>query len=277
MIKLRFVSEVIRDLYCSMGRHARRGETILMICVFAMIGCLSASAQTAPSTRPVDPSQRRWELLSHGSDDRLWYAFTTPAGWAEQPYTFVRDREMQVSEWHELSKFPSRVLAIGESRGQLVASLEGGEWERISAERFASGPRLPGHGDILALAGDEMNPWAIGFAEGARPEAAAIPMTTGAATQPAKSSAVAATKPTGPTTRPEQLQLYKLASENWTRIAALPVDVRTAEAAEIGMVVLHDAPMIAYKDSANVARILRLDRESKTWSPAGSMNAAFAM
>ena len=230
---------------------------------------LTMKAAAAPASQPTTDPARHWELLSYGSGERLWYAVTTPSPSQDAPRTFVREREMQ-GDWHDLNNFPSRLISLGELRGQLAASLENSEWKRISADQFASGPPLPGHGDMLAIAGFEGTLWAIGFAEGARPEAA-VPASSPSATKPATTSA------TGPTTRPEQLQLYQLIGDRWTRIAALPEEVRAARGKELSLVISKGAPWIAYKHSANVARISRFSVEAKAWSPAGQMEAGYAL
>jgi uncharacterized RDD family membrane protein YckC len=232
---------------------------------------LSLPSLAQPATQPSTAAARKWELLSYGSGERLWYAVTTPAQTSAPAATVVREREMHDDAWQHLKDFPSRLISMGELQGQLVAALEEGDWKRISAEQFASGPPLPGRGDILALAGEEGSLWAVGFAEGARPEAVGMPSAQGATTHPAT------TRPAGPTTRPEQLQLYKLTGDTWTHLAALPVEVRAARGEEISLVILKGEPIIAYKDMANVARVLRFNAEKQIWNSAGQMTAGFTL
>ena len=241
------------------------------ICAAWMLMSLFAPpvlAQSTPATKPSTSSARRWELLAHGSGERLWLVVTTPANWSESQRTFVRERAMQ-GNWYDLNNFPSRLISLADLQGQLVVSLDDGEWKRISGEQFASGPLLPGQGKILALAGQDSSLWAIGFAEGARPE------TLTPATMRGVGIATATTKVSLPTTRPEQLQLYQLKLERWSRIAELPPEVRTAQGREISLVVQKAAPLIAYKDSTNGITILRFNAESKTWSPAGAIKTSF--
>ena len=224
------------------------------------------AADPIATTRPADA--RHWELLAHGSEDHLWYAFTTPAG-SNAPHSVVRERELQQPEWRDLNDFPARLLAVGDLRKQLVAALDDGEWKRILPDQLSSGPPLPGRGEILSVVGEEGTLWAIGFAEGARPEVVGAPEV--------RSTTRPTTRTSGPTTRPEQLQLYKLGPENWAHVAALPVDVRTARSEEISMILVKGTPIIAYKESVNLARVLRFSSESKSWVAIGTIKPSFAL
>src|SRR5437870_1939735 len=106
-------------------RH--RAGALLVVPALLWLATLSAAqAQptTGPATRPAAP--RQWELLSHGSGERFWYAVTTPPSSPVAPHTFIREYKLQ-EEWQKLSDFSSRLVALGDLRGQLVASLDDGE------------------------------------------------------------------------------------------------------------------------------------------------------
>lgn len=261
-----------KNCYGAERRPGGIGRFVLpVLCaVWMSLGLLASSvvAQPTPATKPSTSSARRWELLAHGSGERLWLVVTTPANWSESQRTFVRERAMQ-GNWYDLNNFPSRLISLADLQGQLVVSLDDGEWKRISGEQFASGPLLPGHGEILALAGQDAGLWAIGFAEGARPE------TLTPATMRGAGTGTSATKAAFPTTRPEQLQLYQLKLERWSRIAELPPEIRTAQGSEISLVIQKSRPLIAYKNSTGGITILRLNADGKTWSPAGAIRASF--
>ena len=271
MIKSYFVNE---DRSCAKGW--RRGIDSLKMAVvgaaYILAGLFTATifAQPTPATKPSTSVARRWELLAHGSGERLWLAVTTPANWAESQRTFVRERAMQ-GDWHDLNNFPSRLISLADFHGQLVVSLDNGEWKRISGDQFASGSPLPGHGEILALAGQDAGLWAVGFAEGARPETVSSTTTRTTGLQSA------AAKPALPTTRPEQLQLYQLAADHWTHVAELPPEVRTAQGVEISLISSKGSPIIAYKESANGISMLRFNPENKSWLAAGKIKTSFSV
>lgn len=249
------------------------GCALAVICaglIFLSAFAPSDQAQTNPATKPTTSVERRWELLAHGSGERLWLAVTTPANWSGVQQSIVRERAMQ-GNWYDLSNFPSRLISLTDLQGQLVVAVDGGEWKRISGEQFASGPLLPGHGEILAVAGQDSSLWAIGFAEGARPE------TLTPATKRGVGTVVATTKPALPTTRPEQLQLFQLKSERWAHITELPPEIRTAQGREISLIIQKGTPLIAFKDSANAITILRFNAEGKKWSPAGAIKTSFTV
>jgi uncharacterized RDD family membrane protein YckC len=236
-----------------------------LLLVMAGLVTIDVCAQSNVSSRPSTNPARKWELLAHGNSERLWYVVTPPGTGEEGLHTFVRAREMQTA-WRDVISFPSRLIAVGDLRGQLVASLEDGEWKRISDDQFASGPPLPGHGDILALAGDEGSLWAIGFAEGAMPRTVRGP-TSKAASQPT-------TKVAGSTTLPEQLQLYKLTGDVWARIAAVPPDVKPLGGNDVSLVICKGVLTLAYKESATGARVMKFDAADHTWTAAGAIQAA---
>src|SRR5437588_6282404 len=105
----------------------RRYAFVLAV-VLAMLAPLTLAQTRAAATQPAG---RPWELLSYGSGEHFWYAVTTPADSSDpQPRTFVFERELFKDEWQELTEgFPGRLIAMGDLRGQLIASLQGGEWE----------------------------------------------------------------------------------------------------------------------------------------------------
>jgi uncharacterized RDD family membrane protein YckC len=166
---------------------------------------------------------------------------------------------------------------MGELRGQLIASLQDGEWKIISAEQFATRPQLPGHGNILALvAGEDGIVWAIGFADAA---AAATQAATSAA-RPASvfnTGSAARTPATAPTTRPDQLQLFKLTGGTWSHVAPLPADVRTARGQEISLVLFKGAAAVLYKSDARSGEVIGYAADQKRWTPLGSIRSSFAI
>jgi uncharacterized RDD family membrane protein YckC len=247
--------------------RVRSGGSIMRLACTLPIALASALAAAAqPTTRPAQ--QRQWELLSHGSGERFWYAVTTPPNSTASPHTFIREYKLQ-EEWQKLPDLPGRVVALADLRGQLFASLDDGELMTITVEQPSSRPPLPGRErrPILALAGDEGLLWAISYGEGARPGAAA--------TVPASQPRPTQTLTSAPTTRPEQLQLYKLTGGTWTRVAGLPPDVRTNLGAELSLVVFKGAPTIAYKASPGEAPVLRLAPEQNRWEPLGLIRPRF--
>jgi uncharacterized RDD family membrane protein YckC len=249
----------------SICKRSSAGFVASVVFVALLAAAIQVIGQSNVSSRPSTGPVRKWELLAHGNSERLWYAVTPPATGEDGLHTFVRERDMQTA-WRDVISFPSRLIAVGDLRGQLVASMEDGEWKRISDDQFASGLPLPGHGDILALAGDEGSLWAIGFAEGAMPHTVRGPATR-AATQPA-------TKVASSTTLPEQLQLYKLSGEKWARVAAVPPDVKTGSGNDLSLVICKGALAIAYKETATTARIMRFDAAKQSWIGIGMIGAS---
>jgi uncharacterized RDD family membrane protein YckC len=242
--------------------------------IFAVAPWIVARAQTLPATQPAP---RQWDLLSYGSADHFWYAVTTPIDSIDQqpPRTFVFERKLFEEQWRPLPNdqgFPGRLVAMGELRGQLIASLQDGEWKSISAEQFATRPQLPGRGNILALAaGEDGVVWAIGFADAA---AAATQTATTGARQPSAVSSGARTMATAPATRPDQLQLFKLIGGSWSHVAPLPAEVRTARGQEISLVLFKGAPAVLYKSDGHSGDVIGFSVDQKRWTPLGSIHTA---
>ena len=81
------------------------GCALAVICaglIFLSAFAPSDQAQTNPATKPTTSVERRWELLAHGSGERLWLAVTTPANWSGVQQSIVRERAMQ-GNWYDLS------------------------------------------------------------------------------------------------------------------------------------------------------------------------------
>ena len=240
---------------------------------FALRDARGAAAPAAPvvlipATAPATSSR---DLLAYGTDDRFWSADVIPIiqGKTSSTKTFLRVRGPGDSQWQSVGELEAAAISLANRGGELLVVLDDGDWKIVSDSGARSGIPLPGHDDVLALAGDGDDVWAIGVGIGetqsatrttttsstttattATPIAPAthLAATTAPAAAPASSAAA-----TAPAT--EQVALFQLTRGDWARRDSLPPGLDRADLRVISLAMLDRKLMLAVVDSDGVVRL----------------------
>ena len=253
---------------------------------------VSASTQ---STSQSSGSKIRWELNAEAAADSLWYTVSTGASLPpDEARTFIRYRQMHGNDLHDLTNFPSRIINLGHDSGKLLVLLPDGEWRIISDRTFQSGNRLR-TGEVYALSGFEGDIYVVGIGIAAVPlqdalaaQPVKVPTTTTAATTSSStpSKPITTTGKTGtltltpskpakilaPTTRPDQLQLYRFVGSTLALIGPLPAEVTASGSRDISINIVKGAPTIAYRFSDQLVKIIQLDAAHEQWVDLGMIS-----
>ena len=189
----------------------------------------------------------------------------------EQTNLFVRSSGQE--KWQRMAPVSGRMVALASRGSQAVGLLKDGGWMVLPEDggRPFSGRPLPAGAKMVALAGDRNDLWAVGRVSGGLAALATQP-TSQASTQPAtepaftsRSGEASATQPAAPA-----LVLFFLGHLDWEARGQLPADLSAD--AEVSLLVLNNAPIIATRDGDRTIQLRSLGK-SGGWTPAGTITA----
>ena len=203
-------------------------------------------------------------VVAHASEDTLWVAqvLAAPEIKPSGEKTVIRFRALNSADqaWHELPTLAGRVVQIAD-RGQTAAVLmKDGEWLLLWPDGSSTGPSLPRHAKMVALASehDRNTLYAIGLPG---------PAATTESTQPATTEPATAT--TQPQIDPDKPILFAFEGANWRELANCP-DSPLPSPGMISLAVVSRSPMLAEEQASGAIHIYQLDDESK-WADRGSV------
>src|SRR5687767_10177130 len=82
------------------------------------------------------------------------------------------------SQWRLVGELEARAVSLAHRGNELLVVLDNGDWKIVSDNGSRSGIPLPGRADVLALAGDGDDVWAVGAGGTAEDESAAATAST---------------------------------------------------------------------------------------------------
>jgi uncharacterized RDD family membrane protein YckC len=237
----------------------------------ATVSATVAAAAPAPTTAPATLRATTRDLLAYGTDERFWSADVIPViqGKANATKTFLRVRGPGDSQWQSVGELEAAAISLAHRGTELLVVLDDGDWKIVSDSGARSGIPLPGHDDVLALAGDGDDVWAVGVGlveapspalstASTAPVTSASPTTTSSSPPPSMSpGAAAAAAILASTTAPvpEQVSLFQLTRGDWTRRDALPAGLDRADLRVVSLAILDRKLMLAIVDSDGVVRL----------------------
>jgi uncharacterized RDD family membrane protein YckC len=223
------------------------------------IGAAAAASAAMPSTAPAPSAARvdKRDLLAYGTDDRFWSADVIPfiQGKTSGTKTFLRVRGPGDSQWQMVGELEAAAVSLANRANELLVVLDNGDWKIVSDSGARSGIPLPAHDDVLAMAGDGDDVWAIGVGAGNVQSSAATSTTTSTSptsTFPTSMPTAAAASTTAPS---EQLSLFQLTRGDWTRRDALPPGLDRADLRVVSLAILDRKLTLAFVDSDGVVRL----------------------
>jgi len=207
------------------------------------------------------------DLLAHGSDEYLWVADVGMSPSTETPgvNTTVRFRTAGDMRWQVAGEIAARPTLLASRGSELLIVLDDGSWKIANESGIRTGNDLPGGYDVLALAGQGDDIWAVGAADPSRASAAA---TSAATTTPST------TAPSPPP--PSGLMLFVLRSGAWKEAGPLPVKHKSGgDVAAISLEVFDDRLTLAIVGPERAVRVFTRGADDH-WDggvEAGTLNA----
>jgi uncharacterized RDD family membrane protein YckC len=230
-----------------MKRAARNLILLCCVCLLAPSG-----AHVAAAGSPVAPPKMVRDLLAHGTDETFWCADVVPVtGQEPGTRTLLRYRHAGDALWKSAGEFPVAATSLSNRGAELLVVLEGGDWKLVADTGVRSGNSLPGGAEVLALAGDEEQIWAVAAARkgmslpAPAPASATTSATTRSIAQPA----------TSPLAKPHELGLFLLSKGNWVEKAPLPPGLRRGEIEAISLAAIDRKLMLAIATRDRAVRV----------------------
>ena len=238
-------------------RYSNSCTKTRILCALWLLTLLSASICRADAFPESN-------VIAHASDEMLWVAQVLPAPEMKPAgeRTAIRYRALNAADqsWHELPTIDGvRVVQIA-NRGQTAVVLtKTGEWRLVWPDGSSTGPMLPRHAKMVALASerDRNTLYAVGL-----PNAQA---TT-------ESSDTASTEP-APATQsqidPDKPILYVFEGVTWRPLANCPDSVINAPG-EVSLAVISRMPTLAQPDAGGAIHVYQFDEDNK-WIDRGAV------
>jgi uncharacterized RDD family membrane protein YckC len=209
---------------------------------------------------PAGASPR--DLLATASDDMVVVAHVQPPDKNDtdstSDHTLIITRKLHKdTRWRKLATLSGRVVSVAACGEDAKILLDTGDWMTIWDDGQAFGPPARGV-RLITLAADHDDLWAVGVTT---PTPTPTPTTTTdaiAATAPAAPSTVPATM-AGSTTQPDAWPatpaVYRFNGAHWSRIIALPAEVRTKDSASLSLAIIDSQPVLATRNAPNGIRV----------------------
>lgn len=247
----------------------------------------AASLAGAATTPPAEPRT----LFVHGFERDgavpMWIAHVDLKGQREGSVdrTLVVYREkFGDANWLELPKspVPARVIGVTSHKGELVVTIKppgeskfAREWAWFGENRYAPGPALPDKAEILAMAGDQSQLWALSrLAPSGTPATQQLPAVE-AETRPSTQPTTRPTPGAATTTiaaDPKRPLLYVLRPQGWVLTnAAWPEDLPIDSLSDFSMAVIDGTPTAAVRPTGTTITVLRL--EAERWAKVATVDA----
>lgn len=236
--------------------------TVTLLASAAAPAQTTRSSSSSPALRLLSAPELPWpDLLAHGDNDSLWIATIRraappPAAANSGETTLISGRDAPGSDWSALTQVGGRVQVLSSRNDQYVALLDSGDW-LIGG---SLGMPLPEHGQLVSLAGDDMQIWAIALVRGGSAAFATTPPVD--ATRPAIEGADAPDNaaPSAAQLRaavPDAL-LVRFAQGDWRATADLPQDIADLldRRARTGMATVDREPFITVLDADSTFQTL---------------------
>lgn len=242
-----------------------------------------AFAATTPTTVPTPARTVVRDLLAFGTEQRFWSADVIPfiQGKQSGTKTYLRVRAPGDSQWKLITELEAPAVSLGNRGVELLVVLEGGDWKIVADDSARSGAALPGGADVLALAGDGDDIWAIGAAHvGDNSRGAATSSSTqpsSATTQAAASTTPAAARAatTSSSSHPSHpLGLFQLTRGDWTERDVLPHGLDRDDLRVLSFAMLDRKLMLAVVDSDAAIRVFT--RDERGWDKGVDITVAGA-
>jgi uncharacterized RDD family membrane protein YckC len=226
------------------GDVMRRAIFPLLMLLALMLPSMGRAAAPAPAS--VSPQNFR-DLLALGTDQLYWSADVVPVINRHETaaQTIVRVRSAGEALWKEVGAVAAPVSGLAHRGSELLLVLDDGQWMIASDSGVRSGLPAPGGAEVLALAGDGDDIWAVAAAPAGRmiTPTTAPATRSNAATEPASTTAAAPS--TAPAFPPHDVGLFLLRRGNWEEQDLLPRAVRRNDIRAISLAMLDRRLMLA--------------------------------
>lgn len=258
--------------------RARHAGLVALALIALLVGRLDAQTTTAttgsvtqptsqPTTQPTTQPAR--DVVAAGTDERVWVGVTIANSDRNTPgqRTILRTRGTGDGQrWTLVTELPTPVQSLATRGSEAIAVLPDQSWQLISGTSIdttiRTGRPLPEEAELIALAGDGNQLWAIGYGPPPRSDSAtSTTSATRASIQPATATAanraveVEATPKTAPAPR---LQIYRLDSTQWTSLDTLPLTVRRDALWPLAFAIVAHQPTFAAPSSDGRLHVFQL-------------------
>jgi uncharacterized RDD family membrane protein YckC len=266
--------------------------TRLVVAVLFVMLADRAAAPARAATPPLATGSAPRNLLAHGTENGLWCADVVPVepppaqrGGAATPgaRTVIRYRAAGDPQWRVAAEIAAETVSLGSRGNELLVVLADGQWRLVSDGDVRCGSALPGGANVLALAGDGDDIWAIAAApKGAvRGPAPAARVTTTASTAPSAaagddagptetSPATETTATTAPTTAtalpPHDVGLFRLVRGAWSEADVLPAGLRRDRIAAVSLAVLEGRLTMAVATTGRAIHVFSRTADDRAWT-----------